>query len=149
MSKTKGSIQANVAAGVVFRPAPQVVAIATAAVGRLQKLLTICDYQIDALHTKNNASKESPYRELLKLARMVLNLQKDLDKYSAIAYPATKEFLSEKVVERDSINGNPNSDLEIQNKEAIMTGNGKNASKKQKFSHSFFQKQHSKVQTVP
>jgi len=97
--------------------------MATAAVGRLQKLLTICDFQIEVLETKKSSSKEFPQRELLTLARMVLNLQKDLEKYAAIAYPPSKEFSSpdkteklpensrskldsNKEVERDSISSN-------------------------------------------
>jgi len=140
MSKTKSAIHAS-NAGIVFRPAPQVVAMATAAVGRLEKLLIICDFQIEALGEKSASAKDFPHRELLTLARMVLNLQKDLDKYAAIAYPSTKEFPSpsnaekplgkihsdsNKEVDRDSINDGIETiaatTIEItSNKQSLMT----------------------------
>lgn len=91
MSKIKTS-QKNKS---VITYAPQVIAMATSAVTRLQKLLTICDYQINALEAKIASLTEGQHKELLTLIRMVLNIEKALDKYAGIVYPSVKQFVTE------------------------------------------------------
>jgi len=63
--------------------APEVIATAKGAIERLEKLLTLCDHQLDALKTKRGFSS---LHQDLALIRLILRIRKDLDRYVAIAY---------------------------------------------------------------
>jgi len=161
MSKSKKMAHA----GVQFRPAPQVVSMAGAAVGRLEKLLTLCDLQLNAMMKKADTPNALPTREILTLGRMILNLQKDLEKYAAIIYPAIElpspasvnsDLAGEPVIiteTREAGNTAPSEAADNQDFETLLQVGGllaesmsaqtsqmKKRKKEQKFSHAFFQK---------
>jgi len=102
-----------------------------------------------------------PTRDILSLGRMILNLQKDLDKYAAIVYPATEmvfpvgtntnnstpekdanksEELNTALLLKESLSALAQ-DLDALQVAALSTApNTKKQAKSQKFSHAFFQK---------
>jgi hypothetical protein len=139
--------------------------MASAAVGRLQKLLTLCDFHLSEMEKKANNPNELPTRDILSLARMILNLQKDLEKYAAIVYPATEIVspvamgVSNAVLEKEAISDSSESEelktalllkeslsTLVQDLDALQVAalasspSTKKQAKAQKFSQAFFQK---------
>jgi len=83
---------------VLAAPHPEVKSILKHALDRVVKLLALCDQRIERLTISLNSGNSEPEAQdkadkaLLSLARMVLNLHKDLNRYSALVYPSNPKF---------------------------------------------------------
>jgi len=70
-----------------FQAAPEVIPILDGSCARLKRLLKLCDQQIESIERNTVMSGPAKGKELQILVRMVLNLQKDLLKYSKALHP--------------------------------------------------------------
>src|SRR6478609_899690 len=73
----------------VLHYAPEVLAMASSSSERIHNLLAICDYHSAALSQKTFNHKSDSMKEAQSLIRMVLSLQKSLDRYTLMLYPPT------------------------------------------------------------
>jgi|GEM_PF-2881849 len=81
-------------ATVIIHHAPEVRMLATTASARLQKLLSLCDRQIEKLDTESKTDETASNKEAKSLIRLVLSLHKNLDHYTEILHPSTFSTLS-------------------------------------------------------
>jgi hypothetical protein len=78
-------------------PHPEVKSILKHALNRVVKLLALCDQRIERFTISLATEHEEPEAQdkadkaLLSLTRTVLNLHKDLNRYTALVYPSTVE----------------------------------------------------------
>jgi hypothetical protein len=89
MPPFKASTQKAKNVTLVIHHAPKALILATAASGRLQKLLSLCDRQIEKLDTESNTDDTASNKEAKALIRLVLSLHKNLDHYTQILHPPT------------------------------------------------------------
>src|SRR4051812_20973086 len=81
---------------------PEIVSINQSALQRAQRMLALCDRRLDKLEQDSKAADALPLRDMQHLARMIHNLEKDVQAYAAIVYPTPQESAQEGITLGDA-----------------------------------------------
>jgi|GEM_PF-1927641 len=98
-----------------FQAAREVIPILEGSCARLKRLLGLCDRQIDLIEQDSSMSGRVKGKEFHDLVRIMLNLQKDLLKYTQALYPdipATQKSQSSEKLRKEDLEALSDSQLQ-------------------------------------